>query len=188
MWAILGLTLGLAGIVSRHKAQSRPVTLAKPVLVGDLMIRLPEKWHFSIIPSEDGTAVRGREPASENDRSVRAMVISDERLGKAAVDAEEYLSNNILNAGVHTQPIKFSGLHRDGVVAEIDKLDEEDSSEGAGAPGLYACAVVSLPDGQALAVVVTVEDIPPFSAGDRELLRQVVDAITLSPGAGSRTP
>jgi len=181
MWTVLALTLGLAGFISRQKRQNFSVILGNPTPVGDLTIRLPVGWHFLESRSEDGLAIRGREPVTGDQRSLRAIDVTQERQSDPLVDAQSYLSNNVLDAGALTLPIRFTGLKSDGVLAEIEKPPEADAAGNTAPPGFYACAVVPLPGETKLAVVVSVEDIPPLTPADREMLRQIVETITLAP-------
>jgi hypothetical protein len=181
MWTILALTLGLASIISRQKQEAFSVVLSKPTPFGDLMVRLPVGWHFVESRSEDGLVLRGREPVNGNQRPVRAIGITQEQQNNPSLDAEGYLSNNVLDATARTQPIKFVGLKCDGVIADIERQDEGNAPQEAIAPGLYACAVLPLTGNASLAVVVSLQDIPPLTPGDRNALRQIVEAITLVP-------
>lgn len=179
MWAIFGLTLVLAGVVSHHKRQDLKIPLGPPVRVGELTVRLPEGWRYSVFRSDDVLVVRAKEPGDENHRAARVVQVTQERLTDAAINAEGYLSNNILNSDLHLVPMSFTGLKSDGVSADIADQDEDSSSQAA-PPGAYAATICPVPDGHRLAVVASVEDLAPFTTADHDALRQIADAITLA--------
>lgn len=182
MWVILGLTLALAGLVSRQKRQDLKIPLSQPIAVGDLMVRLPRGWHYRLFRADDVLGIRGEEPGDQIQRPVRTIQVRQQRLTESAMSAEEYLSMSVLNADLHhVAPMRFSGLNSDGISAEIEVQNEDDSVPAATPPSMYAATVTPLPDGHRLAVVVLMEDPALFTPADDDALRQIADAIALAP-------
>jgi hypothetical protein len=181
MWVIFGLTLALAGFVSHRRHGTDQLRLGLPIKFGDLSVRVPVGWRFSVRPADDGTLIL-RSTALQNGevRTTARVRILQQRLVGPEIGAEIYLSNNVLSSGVQTSSISFPGLGRDGVVADFAvQSDPDDPTAEGPAPGIYAATIVPIEPGKSLAVLVAVEDIPPFSPDDRELLNQLVGAVKL---------
>ena len=181
MWVIFGLTLALAGVVSRHQRQSHKVPLGPPIPVGDLMVRIPPGWHYKLF-SGDVLGIRAEEPGDQIQRPVRTIQVRQQRLADPAINAEEYLASNVLNADVnHLVPMRFSGLNSDGISAEVELQNEDEAVPAETAQRMYAATITPLHDGQRLAVVVLIEDPVLLTPADEDTLRQIADAITLTP-------
>ncbi len=161
MWAILCLMLTLAGFVAHQKRLNSNIPLSQPIPVGDLMVRLPRGWQYTVFRSGDVLVVRGQEPNGISERAARVIQVTQQRLVDPAVNAADYLSNNLLDVELHPAPFRFAGLNSDGVSAEIQPQDQEDPSQPTTAPGLYAAVITPLPGGERLAVVVSATEPGP---------------------------
>ncbi len=182
MWLIFAGTLGLAAVISHHNQQGRKAALSGPVQQQMLLFRLPAGWSFNLNRDGDKAVVTAIEPGQDR-RFRRVVQISQEKRDGAAPTPDDYLAEQLPNIQFKPQPCAFAGLHAQGIWVQIPPTDEEEdqSADSDVAPGLYACAVLSLTNGSSLAVLVDLEDVPPFDPGDEDLFQQLIDSINLAP-------
>lgn len=182
MWLIFAGTLGLAAVISHHRQQGREVVLSGVVQQQRLLFRLPAGWSYNLNRDGDKAVATAIEPGHQR-KFRRVVQISQEVRQGAAPSPEDYLAEQLPNIQFKPQPCTFAGLHAQGIWVQIPPPDEEEDQfvESDVAPGLYACAVLSLSNGSSLAVQVNLEDLPPFDPDDEDLFQQLIDSISLAP-------
>jgi hypothetical protein len=196
MWAVLGITVVLAAMVSRSARSAGNVDLSKQTVTsGDISVRLPTKWRGTLRGSEDPRVIAQAAERSPGEGGRTVRILRD-------------------HVQVPVSPLKYL-IDAFGVSApgEVSAADDEDGEGGGyalisttrigpatgvivavqrqiprrGRPefrkDVYAAAVLPTLD----VVVIALTGDGPVDVTDHAVVRQIASGITLS-GAAAEQP
>lgn len=165
MWVILAGTVGLAQlvVVERRRAQ---IELEAPVRVGPIWVRTPVDW----TPTPDSDPDKGILQLLDENNPMHVLAVVVQR---ASVD--EAMGGVTNQPGAGTQPIRFKGLNRNGVLMAWHR--KAHMPDGAWMQEEILLAFTQLPSGYFVAVQLTQQGAR-IGPADADVVKTVADAIT----------
>ena len=176
MWLVLAATLGLAYVVSTHRARAERLDLDESESIGDVRVRLPRDWRIGEGSDDSVVAVDPNRP--------RQIVMLEVALPEGK-KPEWALPRH---GGVPSRSIRelpFPGLHRTGVMAS--GRGTTITEDGHLEVQQVIAAAVELAPGKAL--VLRIEQSGPRpDKSNEELLKRIAATVTPNPGPSIRGP